>query len=172
MCVCMFVCLLAWTNHLPKWMQSNISRRQNVHVHPRGRAKGYCHTAALEGHEACIPTYVWLIVSYLNYRQTPHQTTHRQYARQWLRLLRVRAMHKNYAPEIQFMIWVWSLVHACVAIVAIVVSLTDNSHSPCCYSWCVCHDTNQHNVLLRLAPCEHLPSIHSSMLTSNGASPK
>ena len=39
---------------------------------------------------------------------------------QWLRSFHVRAIHKrpSYAPEIQLMTSVWSLVHACVAIVA------------------------------------------------------
>ena len=65
-CVCLFVRLLGPTDHLPKRTHSNISRRQNVHVHPRGRAKGYCHTTASEGREAHMPTYVRFIVTYFN----------------------------------------------------------------------------------------------------------
>lgn len=42
------------------------------------------------------------------------------------------------------MIWVWSLVHACVTIVTA-------SHKPCCCSWFVWHDINQHIVLLAQA---------------------
>ena len=38
----------------------------------------------------------------------------------WLKSLHSKGMHKrhSYAPETQLMIWVWSLVHECVATVA------------------------------------------------------
>ena len=39
----------------------------------------------------------------------------------WLKSLHGKGMHKrhSYAPETQLMIWVWSLVHECVATVAV-----------------------------------------------------
>lgn len=53
---------------------------------------------------------------------------------------------KNYTSEVQLMIWMWSLVHARVTIV---VALTDSRQSQTLVF--VCHDMNQHNVLLTQA---------------------
>ena len=54
--------------------------------------------------------------------------------RRYAHWLQVRAMYKLYSwtAETQLMIWAWSLVHACVAIMA--AWLTTDSHKPCCYS--------------------------------------
>ena len=76
------------------------------------------------------------------------ETTHRRYT-QWLKSLQVRAMHKL-TPEfgVKLSPCMCSHSQSCHD------CMTADSHKPC---WFVCHDTNQHNVLLAQAcPTKHL----------------
>ena len=75
-------------------------------------------------------------------RQTSLQTTHR-----WLRSLQVRPMQstlingRDSAHD-----WVWSWVHACVAIVAVLTDIRQSTNPAAIHGLCTM--TTQHNVLL------------------------
>ena len=168
--------MLAWTGQHTvnfKWEQINISRRLTVRVHFNSvksdseQLLPECSIGMEEAwskddssrstHGNLCMVYLKLFFSLTVSLRLCMATDHcddnlRGIYSQTVQTVAEVASGKGHAKtmlQIQLMSWVWSLlVHACVAIV---VAAPKQSQTLCCYSWLVCHDTNQHNVLLAQA---------------------